>query len=79
MEQLPGTGNSQIELDFDNKDDREEVKCEHEDWVFATFNRYYEIEELTTDTIICKIRCMICLEEGFLTAELKKEHELEWD
>ena len=32
MEQLPGTGNSQIELDFDNKYDNMEHPDPNDDW-----------------------------------------------
>ena len=34
MEQLPGTGNSQIELDFDNKYDNVEHPDPNDDWEF---------------------------------------------
>lgn len=34
MEQLPGTGNSQIELDFDNKYDNMEHPDPNDDWEF---------------------------------------------
>ena len=34
MEQLPGTGNSQIELDFDNKYDNMEHPDANDDWEF---------------------------------------------
>jgi hypothetical protein len=34
MEKLPGTGNSQIELDFDNKYDNVEHPDPNDDWEF---------------------------------------------
>ena len=34
MEHLPGTGNSQIELDFDNKYDNMEQPDPNDDWEF---------------------------------------------
>jgi|TARA_R110000824_G_scaffold173409_4_gene351454 hypothetical protein len=91
MEQLPGTGNSQIELDFDNKYDREEVKCEHEEWAMMFVGKPSERDGLDTvaslivdeahEQYICaRVKCEHCDTVGYFTlyADAAKA-ELDWE
>ena len=84
MEQLPGTGNSQIELDFDNKYDREEIKCEHEEWamMFNTTTPWLTliVDEAHEEYICARVKCEHCDEKGWYTIYADaKATELEWD
>lgn len=84
MRQLPGSGNSQIELDFDNKYDNESLECEHEEWCFDTDTRggglWVAYEDMSKRQIVLKIRCEYCDKEGYYTIECdSKDPEIEWE
>ena len=65
MEQLQGTGNSQIELDFDNKYEHEPPHCDHEDIDVQVHD--LDDCELTEDVVWFTIQCASCQEFGRLT------------
>ena len=87
MRQLPGSGNSQIELDFDNKyddHDREPVGCQHEEWTFDTMTQggqsWVAYEDISKKHIVLKIICEYCAKEGYYTIECDSEDpEIEWE
>ena len=87
MEQLPGTGNSQIELDFDNKYDREEIKCEHEEWAMRILpNRSVTpwltliVDEAHEEYICARVKCEHCDEKGWYTIYAAAiASKIEWD
>ena len=65
MEQLQGTGNSQIELDFDNKYDNEPPHCDDERiHVRVDDMDDCEVEEYT---VWFTIQCISCEKFGRLT------------
>ena len=86
---LPGSGNSQIELDFDNKydyndHDREPVGCQHEEWTFDTMTQggqlWVSYEDISKRHIVVKIICEYCSKEGYYTIECdSKDPEIEWE
>ena len=66
MEQLPGTGNSQIELDVDNKYDNEPPHCDHDEWIQVRVDDMDDCE-LEEDTVWFTIQCVSCEKFGRLT------------
>ena len=91
MEQLPGTGNSQIELDFDNKYDNETNECEHDSWSMMFESKPSErdgmntiasliVDEAHEEYICAKVKCEHCDTLGYFTlyASMAKA-ELDWE
>jgi hypothetical protein len=80
MEQLQGTGNSQIELDFDNKYDNEPPHCDHEHiHVRVDDMDDCEVEEYT---VWFTIQCISCEKFGRLTLTKGEDNWIEsreWD
>ena len=86
MEQLPGTGNSQIELDFDNKYDSVEHPDPNDDWEFHVEDM--DDFDLDKDSMWFTIYSPKCEVFGRLTLTRKKSITLgfetliesrEWD
>lgn len=84
---LPGSGNSQIELDFDNRFDdydREPFGCQHEEWTFDRMTQGAQVwvsyEDISKRHIVLKIICELCAEKGYYTIECdSKDPEIEWE
>jgi len=77
MKQIGNVGQvSDTAMTANYGDETDDGVCEHEDWVFISNTLQFGSRSIIT--IMCKIRCMMCLEEGWLTTEMK-EYELEWN